>query len=130
MFSLIAQVLGQQVEVQAVRDGVGITVHTPSGPVSARSVNDAVRIAHRHLGVVLQRAERPGIPWGLHVSAGEVAAVYGKWPLLPGPVDQRRAPESAVSRIRRRWHDGDGPLAALENALAIVRHYTAHRAAA
>lgn len=130
MFSLQAQVVGRQYRVSAEHDATGIVVHTPSGPVAARSVNDAIRIAHRHIGLVLQRAQRPGIPWGLLVSAGGVQAVYGESPLLQVPVDTRRQPESPVSRLRRQWHDGDGPLAALENAMAIVRHYVARRAAA
>jgi hypothetical protein len=83
MFSLTAQVLGQQYAVEATWDGGTIVVQAPAGTAHARSIDQAVDIARRHLGVILQRAERPGVPWGLHVAAGGVAAVYGEWPMFP-----------------------------------------------
>jgi len=69
------------------------------------------------------------VPWGLRVSVGAVSAVYGEFPGFPGSpsaVDR----SSPVVRIRSQWHDGQGPLAALENALRIVEAYAGRRAAA
>jgi hypothetical protein len=51
----------------------------------------------------------------------EGSAAYGEWPLSGGTA----APsfqQTALARIRRRWHDR-GPLSALENAMEIVRAY-------
>jgi hypothetical protein len=56
------------------------------------------------------------------VAVGEVAAVYGSWPLLSGPAEARPRP-SLIARIRRLWRDSDGPLGALDNAIKIVEAY-------
>src|SRR5438094_151078 len=120
MFTLDAQVLGSPHTTSAQRDEIGaISVRTAGGPRLARSVNDAVRIAHADMGEFLLPAQPPGRPWGLRVQVGEVAAVYGEWPGFPAPPDGR-PDNSLVTRIRHRWHDS-GPLSALENALEIVR---------
>jgi hypothetical protein len=122
VFTLTAQVLGTQHTTSAERDDAGrIIVNTSNGPLGARSVSDAIRIAHRDMGEFLLPAQRPGRPWGLLVSVAGVQAVYGDWPLLPG--EPRRKPDnSLVHRIRSRWHDS-GPISALDNALEIVRAY-------
>lgn len=122
MFKLTAQVLGTTHSVSAETDGAGgITVTTSSGPVRARNINDALRIARRDMGEFLLPAQKPGRPWGLLVQVAGVQAVYGDWPLFPGRPDGR--PEnSLVRRIRARWHDSE-PISALENALEIVKAY-------
>jgi hypothetical protein len=81
-----------------------------------------VHIARQDMGEFLLPAERRGRPWGLRVEVGGVQAVYGEWPLLPGRADGRRD-NSPVTRIRSRWHDGSGPLSALENACEIIKSY-------
>lgn len=61
LFSLSAQVLGRERTTRAERDGFGtITVNTNRGPVQARSVNEAIRIARDDIGTFLRPAERPG----------------------------------------------------------------------
>jgi hypothetical protein len=129
VFSLVAQVLGTTRSDSVTGDGVGFTAQTSTGPQSARSLRQAIEIVRRDLGPFLQRAERSGVPWGLRVSVGAVSAVYGEFPGFPGSpsaVDR----SSPVVRIRSQWHDGQGPLAALENALRIVEAYAGRRAAA
>lgn len=125
MFTLDAQVLGDQRNIRAESDGLGITVHTSRGPVRARHVNDAIRIAHDDLGEFLRPAhQRSGVPWGLCVSVAGVSSYYGDVRFCRGGGGGGGLPQSElVVRIRARWHDGQGPLAALENALDIVRAY-------
>lgn len=126
LFSLTAQVLGHQRSCTAESDGFGITVNTATGPRSVRSWHEAIRVAEQDIGLFLRRAERGDIPWGLHVSVGTVQAVYGEWPLLPGPPSDRPEP-SPVSRIRSRWRESDGPMSALNNAVEIIRFYLPRR---
>lgn len=132
LFNITAQVAGFEHQVTAEHDGSGIVLRTPTGTRTARTISDACRIAGQDLSLYLKSAKRPGVPWGLHVSVGGVAAVYGEWPLLQVPADdtRRRREPSPVTRIRSRWHDGDGPMAALDNALRIIEAYTGRRAAA
>jgi hypothetical protein len=130
LFSLTAQVLGTQYAVSVDNDGTGIVVHAPDGPQAARTLAEAERLAHRAMAMILRRAERPGVPWGLLVSVAGVQAVYGEWPLLPGPAEPSRPQRTPVSRIREEWRDGDGPLKALENAMRIIEAYVGRRAAA
>jgi hypothetical protein len=129
-FALAAQVCGNKFRVSASPTQFGYAVESPAGSRAARSASEALRIACRQTADFLDPARAPGVPWGLHVSVGEVAAVYGEWPLLPAPPDNRRPPDSPVSRIRRRWHDGDGPMAAVDNARQIVEYYAEGRRAA
>ena len=129
VFSLQAQVCGHQLSVTVSDAGGRLIVETASEQWSAQSLADAERVAGRQVGLFLQRAQRRGIPWGLYLSVGQVAAVYGDWPLLPGPASPR-ASETPLSRIRSRWRPSDGPLSALENAMAIIRAYAPRRAAA
>ncbi len=84
IFSLEAQVLGTPLNVSAESDGSGITVHTSAGPVAARSVNDAIRIARRDMGEFLLPAQHGDRPWGLRVTVAGAQAVYGQWPLISG----------------------------------------------
>lgn len=129
VFSLQAQVCGHKISATVCDTGAGLTVDTGSGPINARSLAEAERLAERQIGLFLQRAQRGGAPWGLYVSVGQVAAVYGDWPLMPGPASSR-ASETPVARIRSQWQPSDGPINALQNAMLIARTYTQHRAAA
>lgn len=131
LFSITAQVAGFTHEATATNSGTGIVVTTDTGIRVARTISDATRIAAQDIGLFLRKAEQPGIPWGLQVAAGSASAVYGEFPLLSVPVQESRRREiTPVARIRRMWQDGDGPLAALENALRIIDAYTGRRAAA
>jgi|SRR5947209_10396637 len=129
-FSLAAQVCGNELTVSAEPTRFGYSVSSPEGIRAARSIGDALRLACREIAEFFEPARRPGVPWGLRVSVGDVGAVYGEWPLFPGPPDGSRRTDTPVSRIRRRWHDGDGPLAALDNARQIIEAYAGRRHAA
>jgi hypothetical protein len=107
-----------------------LLVRTPGGAHSARTITDAEHQAHRAMGMILRRAERPGVPWGLLVEVGSVRAVYGEWPLLPGPGAPATRERSPVVMIRGEWRDGDGSLKALDNAMRIVHAYIGRRLAA
>lgn len=125
LFLLRAQVLGTERTVSAEADGFGITVHTSRGSVRARSVNDAIRIARDDMGDFLKTTKHAEGAWGLHVAVADVQAVYGNWPLLPGPPSGAPS-DSLVTRIRSRWHDS-GPISALENAIEVIRGYLTER---
>jgi hypothetical protein len=122
LFSLDAQVLGVERHVSVERTASGLIVNGPDGAKRARSLAEAARIAARELGSFLERAQRKGAPWGLKVAVGQVAAVYGAWPLMSGPAEPGVRP-SLIARIRALWRDSDGPLGALENAIKIVDAY-------
>lgn len=129
LFSFDAQVLGVEQHVSVKQTAAGLIVSSPNGRTPARGFADAVRIAARETGSFLERAQRQDVPWGLKVAVGQVAAVYGSWPLLSGPAEPRPRP-SLIARIRRLWRDTDGPAAALENAIKIVEAYRGHARAA
>jgi hypothetical protein len=128
LFSFTAQVLGRMYTATASNDGNGIVVQTPGGAEAARTIGKAEHIAHHAIALILRAAERPGVPWGLQVSVAGVQAVYGEWPRFMG----RGGPAEVtpIVRLREQWHDGDGPLRALENAIKIVRTYAGSHAAA
>jgi hypothetical protein len=127
LFSLQLQVAGFNHHATAISDGTGITVQTDSGPRAARTMGEAMREAREYVGPFLHDAERRKLPWGLLVSVSGVSAVYGAWPLLPGRSGS--VSEELVAKIRRQYKDGSA-LAALENALRIIRAYTSDRRAA
>jgi hypothetical protein len=123
-FELRAHFLGTRRSVSAEPDGFGWQVQTDSGRLEARSLEQAIRIGEQHIGELLRRVERkPG--WGLTVTAGSASASYGEPdPLqvaLPG--GRPASPDSLVARIYSRWNPGSSPVAALQNALQIVRAY-------
>lgn len=127
-FALSAHFIGSRRSVEANFDGYGWTVDTASGPVSVRDIDQAIRIARQSIGELLRRVgRRPG--WGLRVEVAGVAASYGE----PDPEEVsfpsggRADPNSLVARIRGRWHHGDSPESALDNALEIVRGYAGRR---
>jgi hypothetical protein len=130
IFSLAADVCGTKQQVSADHTRAGIVVFLPADQVRARTISEAVRIAARQAGSFLQKAARPGVPWGLRVSVGGITAVYGMWPPLMGPPIDGRSRPSEAARIHKLWRDTDGPLAALENACKIIDVYAAHARAA
>jgi hypothetical protein len=124
MFTLSAQVFGDQRTVSAEQDALGVTVTTAHGPQHARNLNDAIHLARDDLGEFLRRGVRSGVPWGLCVSVAGVSAYYGDVRFCRGAGGGGQLPSSElVVRIRRRWHNSQGPTAALENALDIIRAY-------
>jgi hypothetical protein len=130
IFSLAADVCGTEQQVSADHTRAGIVVFLPAGQVRARTISEAVRIAARQTDLFLQSAERPGVPWGLQVSVAGISAVYGMWPPLMGPPIDANSRVSEAARIHKLWRDGDGPMAALENACKIIEVYAARARAA
>lgn len=122
-FELQAHFLGARRSVSATADGYGWQVTTGAGTMAVGSIEQAIKVARQHIGEFLRKIDRkPG--WGLRVQVGSVAASYGdpdpEEVVFPGgPAD----PNSLVSRIRNRWQPGDSPLAALENAIEIIKAY-------
>jgi hypothetical protein len=129
MFTLSARVVCDERTVTADQNDLGgITVQTSRGPRVARTVREATRIARDDLGDFLRHVQRRDIPWGLTVSVAGVSAYYGDVRYLTGGGGGGRLPDSdLVVRIRKRWHDGQGPIAALDNAIEIIRGYVADR---
>lgn len=121
-FSLTAHICGQELGARAYNDGTGWVVETPAGQQAAGRFETALRLARNEVGSYLRRA-RHDQPWGLVVQAGGSSAIYGTPNPAVGVVLGGRAgdPNSLVARIRRRWHDGDSPISALENAIEIIR---------
>jgi hypothetical protein len=122
-FELTAHFLGNRRSVAATPDGYGWQVTTDAGVVEVRSLEQAIRVARQHIGELLRKIDRkPG--WGLRVQVGPVAASYGdpdpQEAVFPGG---RVDPNELVARIRDRWDPGGSPVAALENALEIVKAY-------
>lgn len=121
LFSLDAQVAGQERHTHAECDGSGITVYTDGVPHLARTRNDAIRIARNYIGEFLTRAHRRGLgAWGVRVTVADGTAVYGQWPLGGRGTPDPGFRQTPLFKIRNRWHDS-GPLSALENAVEIMR---------
>jgi hypothetical protein len=129
MFTLSAQIFGDQRTISAEQDALGITVTTSHGPQHPRNLNEALRLARDDLGEFLRRGERAGVPWGLCVSVAGVSAYYGdvRFCRNAGSGGGGLPSTELVVRIRRRWHDNQGPSAALENALEIICAYLGGR---
>jgi hypothetical protein len=123
LFTLRAQVLGEPRSAVTDADGGGVIVTLSGAQHSTRSVRDAIRLSRDHLGPFLGDADRRQKEWGLYVTVAGVAAVYGNWPLLPGPSSPRSMHDELVTRIRREWR-GASASSALENALRIIEAYT------
>lgn len=84
----------------------------------------ALNAVRDYFGAFLQAAERNrDLAWSLTVSVAAGSAFYGtRAPQLGGsgvPV----APAEELAKIRARYREGDGPIAALQNALQIARAY-------
>jgi hypothetical protein len=121
LFSLEAHKAGFRAHANVVADGLGITVNTDQGPIHARGIDAAIRAARDYIGQFLAPARRGGIPWGLLVTVSDGVAAYGEWPLSGGGGSPSFG-ETALAKIRGRWHDHD-PLSALANAIEIVHAY-------
>jgi len=131
IFSLTCQVGGVEHGVTAEQRTGGIALLTEDGVQFARSMERATRSAGEVLGPLLERARRGSLPWGLLVEVNGNQAVYGEWPLLPGPADPtRRRRPSTLSRLRALCREEDGPIAALNNALRIIEEFAGPQRAA
>jgi hypothetical protein len=125
LFSLDAQVAGIERHVRAAADGTGITLYRDGDPSHVRSTSAAIREARDYIGEFIIGAQKTkDIPWGLRVTVSDGAAVYGEWPLTGGGSADPSFQNTPLVRIRNRWHDS-GPVSALQNAVEILRAYTA-----
>jgi hypothetical protein len=80
IFSLDAQVLGVEHHVTVDPGRTGFVVSSSASHFQVRSLSDTLRTATKEIGTFLQRAQRREVPWGLHVSVGQVAAVTVRGP--------------------------------------------------
>jgi hypothetical protein len=120
IFSVVAQIFGQEQVVTATNDGTGIQLETATSVRRAATLQEAIRLAREELGRYLRTARHPAAPWGLRVFTPCGNYAYGDW-LFPGAPAARPSPPSALDRIRKRWREGSDPHSALENALEIAR---------
>ncbi len=86
-----------------------------------------------YLGPFLGTPDRNrDLAWCLSVSVSAGTAFYGTRPPQVGGGRVAVAPAEQLVKIRERYSEGDGPIAALQNALQIARAYppdSAQRAA-
>lgn len=85
---------------------------------SARHLRRALEIAAHHMGEYLRQAwGRYKLPWGLKVVIRDCGAVvYGDYPRFPGP-----GVGGVISDIRKDLDEDASPMAALRNALRIIK---------
>lgn len=131
IFTLTSHVNGSFETVTATRRGAQIVVETRGGPALARNVRQATKLAAEALGPALERAGRTGSAWGLYVSVGGAAAIFGTFPedpLSPGLTGRPGRPSAPVVQIFNEWERHDGtPLGALDAALKIIEIYAERR---
>ncbi len=126
-FELRTQSNGIETTVKAFGRSGRYVIETPTGPVQAPALADALRRAAEHIGPVLARAARTDSAWGLYVTAGGAHALFGEWipadtrPQFVGDPPTRK---TKVSRIYYEWKNHDGtPIGALEAAVKIIELY-------
>lgn len=127
LFSLQAHLFTETRFASLDQVGDRLILSTRSGQRQVRTVDDGIRLARMEIGSFLKRAER-STPWGLTVSVGGVSASYGE--PLPGSVPRVGPPpdpNSALVKIFSRWRPGDSAIAALDNAIELIRAYLGRR---
>jgi hypothetical protein len=133
LFTLIARTIVEVRTVTVLSDGTHYIVRTDSGTRPARTLRQAIQFARDDIGRFLAPTERTKALWGLYVSVAAVAAFYGDLqPNVPRGGGPPLAPDELINRIRDDYKAGDGPLAALRNAIKVIEGYVGrkHRAAA
>jgi hypothetical protein len=124
MVSFAAEILARtrSASITTTPDGFCVTLDGPSATYSRCA--QALNVAREHLGRFLATAERQrDLGWRLTVTVAAGSATYGTLPAQFGFGGRPVAPDEQLVRIRGRYHDGDGPIAALQNALQIARAY-------
>jgi hypothetical protein len=87
-------------------------------------LSHALNAVRDYLGPFLGTAERNReLAWSLTVTVSAGSAFYGTRPPQLGGGGPAVAPAEQLAKIRARYHEGDGPIAALNNALQIARAY-------
>jgi hypothetical protein len=110
----------------------GFLLQTDGNGVHFRKFNQALHQAREYLGPFLASAERrPPPTWGLRVCVSAGCAYYGpNPPRLFGGGGSPVPPAELLAKIRAEYREGDGPLAALNNAVKIARAYPPEEARA
>jgi hypothetical protein len=125
IFEFQAQFIDQRAGA-SVEAGSGVLMVRSEGLTHpARDLSQAIRIAARPVGTLMERGDRLGEGWGLMVAAGAVSVAYGSWPTGP-PRDPGEAPEG-LSSILSQYRSGDGARAALQNAIKVVEAFAEYR---
>jgi hypothetical protein len=123
--SMEAVVHTESRSVSIAHAGEGFALRTDKGARRFRTFNQALHEGREYLGPFLARAERrPTQPWGLRVCVSAGCAFYGPNP--PRSVGGGGAPvppAELLAKIRSEYHEGGGPLAALNNAIKVARAY-------
>lgn len=132
LFTLIARTVIEARTLTVSSDGMNFFVKTGSGTRPVRTLQQALHAARDQLGPFFVPIDHAKTSWGLYVSVAGVAAFYGE---LQPNVTRSSAPlppGELITHIRDDYEPGDGPLAALRNAIKIVEAYLrrGHRAAA
>ena len=110
------------VTISAVPDGY--RVQMDADVQLFRRFNQALNVARDYLGRLLVTAERRSLPWGLGVCVSAGCAFYGPNPPRAfGGGGAPVPPDQLLAKIRADYRDGDGPIAALQNAVRIARAY-------
>lgn len=101
----------------------GYLLRTDAGTQQFRSLNRALTEARQYLGPFLAKAERRPVPWHFRVCVSAGCAFYGPNPPRSFGSSVPVPPAELLAKIRSEYKDGDGPLAALVNAVKIARAY-------
>jgi len=114
------RVAGNEQEAEVDQSNGTYVVRWAGSSESARSLTRALEIAAHHMGGYLRQAwGRQKLPWGLMVAIRDCGqVVYGDYPGFPGP---GAGAGGVIARIRREFQEGDPPMAALRNAMRIVK---------
>ena len=128
LFTLIARTVVEVRTVTVSSDGMNFFVKTDAGKRPVRTLMQALRAARDVLGPFLVPIDWATTPWGLYVSVAGVAAFYGELqPNVPRSSGAPLPPDELITRIRDDYKPGDGPIAALSNAIKIVEVYLLRR---
>lgn len=133
MISFNASVMSESRSASVALTLDGFRVGTDgNGHLYARFTH-ALNGVRDYLGPFLGTPERNhDLAWCLSVSVSAGTAFYGTRPPQVGGGGVAVAPAEQLVKIRERYSEGDGPIAALQNALQIARAYppdSAQRAA-
>lgn len=124
MASFNAQVLSDTRSATISSTSDGYRVAFDAGARLYRRYEHALNAVRDYLGEFLAAAEQNrDLGWRLTVSVSTGTAAYGTLPAQFSIGGVPVPPDEELSRIRRRYREGDGPIAALANAIQIARAY-------
>ena len=121
VFELQAQFIGETAGVTVDRLGGAYLLRSAGGTRRARDLGQAIRLACKKIGPLMERGDRLGEGWGLLVAAGPACVGYGNWP--PGSPAKPSPELEDLRRILREYRQRDGARAALANACQVVEAY-------